>query len=430
MFSWPDVPEMHALVRLSADGRILFLTRIVRMASYGLISVVLALYLKEVGLTVEQIGLLFTLTLLGSAGMSFTISIMADRAGRRRMLVLSALLMVLASAAFASTHSFLVLALAAIFGTISPSGSEVGPCQAVEQAALPQTTEEQHRTQTYAWYNLVGYLAAATGSLASGLLAQALQNGGVAAGDSYRAAIVLYGGLGIALAALFTRLSPAIEAPPPRIAVAPVHARKPRMMGLHRSRNVILKWSAVSMLDSLGGGMVMQSFIAYWFSLRFGTSPALLGEIFFGVNLLAGFSALVAARIARQIGLLNTMVFTHLPSNILLMLVPLMPSLPLAIAALLARFSLSQMDMPTRQSYLAGVVDPDERSAAAGTAYTARALASSVAPSFTGLMLAASFFSLPFIGAGAVRVVYDLLLLRLFGAIKPPEELAGSSAKR
>ncbi len=430
MQSWLDLPETQALQSLSRDGRLLFATRIVRMFGYGLISVVLALYLVEVGATIEQIGMLFTATLLGSAAISLWISTSADRLGRRRMLMAGAALMVVAGTAFASTHNLLVLTIAAIFGTISPNGNEVGPCQPIEHAALPQSTADQHRTQVFAWYNLAGYLATAAGALVSGVVAQTLQSMAVSAQDSYRVLIVAYALVGVALALLFTRLSPAVEATPRRAARASGRRAVPApRMGLHRSRGLVLRLSALSMLDSFGGGLVMQSLMAYWFTVRFGVEPGLLGGIFFGANVFAGWSSLAAARIANRIGLLNTMVFTHLPSNILLMLVPLMPSLPLAIMVLLARFSLSQMDMPTRQSYLVAVVDPDERSAASGITITARTLASAFAPTVTGIMLTASLLSLPFLASGGVKIVYDLSMLYSFRSIVPPEEARAAPAK-
>jgi predicted MFS family arabinose efflux permease len=235
--------------------------------------------------------------------------------------------------------------------------------------------------------------------------------------------VVGYALLGVILGALFSRLSPAVEvktkpstSSPPGLLASPLH------FGLHRSRAIVLKLAALFMLDAFAGGLVVQSLIAYWLHLRFGVEPAGLGGIFFGANILAGLSALAAARVARRIGLVNTMVWTHIPSNILLMLVPLMPSLPLAVAVLLARFSISQMDVPTRQSYIMAVVDPNERSAAAGATTIARTAAVAAAPALTGALLGASLFSLPFFLAGSLKILYDLLLYRSFKAIKPPEE--------
>jgi predicted MFS family arabinose efflux permease len=228
---------------------------------------------------------------------------------------------------------------------------------------------------------------------------------------------VLYAALGLLLAALFTRLSPAVEAPAPdRDEPAPWH-------GLGRSRGVVARLSALFTLDAFAGGFVVQSFVAWWFHARFGASPALLGAIFFGANVLAGFSALSAVALARRFGLVNTMVFTHLPSNVLLLAVPLMPTLPLAIAVLLVRFSISQMDVPTRQSYTLAVVEPGERAAAAGVTGIARTVGAALAPLAAGpLFGTAALASVPFFLAGGLKIAYDLLLWRSFRAVRPPEE--------
>ncbi len=434
-----QLPEIQALTTLTADGRLLFSTRIVRLFAYGFLSVVLALYLAEIGLSDQQIGWLLTWTLVGDAVISLWIASVADRIGRRRMLILGAGLMVLAGLVFALTGHILLLTLAAIIGTISPSGLEVGPFLSIEQAILPQTTSNEYRTQTFAWYNLTGSFSTALGALAGGALAQTLQQLGSTPLASYQVIVIGYGLLGLVLGILFSRLSTAAEAEAggqplreashrsrgaeERFSSSPPRSPAPPLrFGLHRSRHVVLRLSALFALDAFAGGLVVQSLIAYWFHLRFGVEPGLLGAIFFGANLLAGLSALAAARIAARFGLINTMVWTHIPSNILLMLVPLMPNLPLAIITLLVRFSISQMDVPTRQSYTMAVVDPDERSAAAGATTIVRTAASAVAPVLTGTLLGASLFNLPFFLAGGLKIIYDLLLYHNFRTIKPPEE--------
>ena len=402
---------------LTADGRLLFTTRLVRLFAYGFLSVVLALYLAQVGLTTTQIGLLFTLTLIGDAGVSLWITTSADRIGRRRMLLLGAGLMLLAGVVFALTGNVVLLAAAAIVGVISPSGNEIGPFLSIEQAALSQTVPDKERTRVFAWYNLVGSFATASGALCGGALAQALQAAGRTPLASYRAIVIGYALMGLALAALFARLSGAVE-----VSSAPPLPRA--SLGLHRSRSIVLKLSALFAMDAFAGGFVVQSFVAYWFHVRFGVPPAVLGSIFFGANILAGVSALLAARVAARIGLVQTMVFTHIPSNVLLMLVPLMPSLPLAVAVLLTRFSISQMDVPTRQSYTMAVVEPDERSAASGVTTIARSIGSAISPSLAGILISASLLSLPFLLAGGIKIVYDLTLYLNFRAMKPPEERA------
>ena len=413
-----ELPETQSLRLLSVDGRLLFATRVVRTFSYGLLSVVLVLYLAAIGLQEKQIGLLLTGTLVGDAAVSLAITSHADRLGRRRMLILGGLLLAVTGLAFALSGNLLLLTIAAIFGTLSPGGGEVGPSQPIELAALPQTISDRYRTHTFAWYNLVGSLASAVGALTAGLLAQTLQSTGTTPVASYHDVLAVYGTMGVVLALLFSRLSAAVE-----VATTPAPAlTKNRRLGLHRSQSIIFKLAGLFMVDSFAGGLVVQSFVAYWFLLRFGVAPVGLGAIFFGTNLLAGLSALAAARVAAKFGLVNTMVFTHLPSNVFLILVPLMPSLPLAIAMLLARNSISQMDVPTRQSYVVAVVDPDERSAAAGITSIARTLASAAGPVVTGALFSATLLSTPFFLAGGLKIVYDLTLWRSFRTVRPPEE--------
>jgi len=397
------------ITKLPADGYLLFGTRVIRMFAYGFLSVVLVLYLAQLGLSESLIGLLLSLTLIGDAAISLWMTTTADRIGRRRILIAGASLMLFAGVLFAVTDKLALLVIAAIIGVISPSGYEVGPFLPVEQAALSQIVPDRTRTEVFAWYNLVGSFATAAGALCGGVLTEVLQQSGSIPLNSYRTVLILYGVMGVILAALFTQLSPRVEA---------VRSDGPQTLtrfGLHRSRSIVLKLSTLFGLDAFAGGLVVQSLVAYWFHVRFGVEPAVLGGIFFGANILAGISALAAAWVAARIGLVNTMVFTHLPSNVLLMLVPLMPNLPLAIAVLFARFSISQMDVPARQSYTMAVVAPDERSAAAGITGIARSIGAAISPTIAG-----AFFSnplllgAPFLLAGALKVIYDVLLYRGF----------------
>ncbi len=388
------------------------------MFAYGLVSVVLVLHLGALGIGEARVGLLITLTLLGDTAISLLVTTRADRTGRRRMLALGALLVALAGVAFASSGSFVLLAAAATLGVLSPSGNEVGPFLPIEQAALTQELPPDRRTAALAWYQLTGALATATGALAGGGLSEVLQRAGWAPVASYRAVFWLYAAAGLALAVLSLRLSAGVEAAAParRAAGAP-------LLGLHRSRGVVLRLAGLFSVDAFAGGFVVQSFVAWWFHERFGVGPAALGALFFGANLLAGVSALSAAAVARRFGLVNTMVFTHLPSNVLLVLVPLMPTLPLAMAVLLLRFAISQMDVPTRQSYTLAVVEADERSAAAGITGIARTVGAAVAPLAAGpLYASAALASLPFLVAGGLKAAYDLVLWRSFRALRPPEE--------
>lgn len=239
---------------------------------------------------------------------------------------------------------------------------------------------------------------------------------------SYRIVVILYAALGIVLAFLFTRLSSAVEVNSPGEA-SPFPETLRSVLGISRSRHVVAKLASLFALDSFAGGFVVQSFAAYWFYLRFGVDPGTLGVIFFWANIFAGISALLASRLASRFGLINTMVITHLPSNILLILVPLMPNLSLAVLVLLVRFSISQMDVPTRQSYTMAVVSAEERSAAAGITGVARTIGAAISPLFVGLMFARpSLINAPFFIAGTLKIIYDLLLYKEFVGLRPPEE--------
>ena len=403
---------------LSRDGYLLFGTRLVRMFAYGFLSVVLVLYLVKLGLNEGLIGLVLSLSLIGDAVISLWMTTNADRFGRRRILIVGAGLMLFAAVLFALTDNVVLLLLAAVIGVISPSGYEVGPFLAVEQAALSQIIPDERRTSVFAWYNLVGSFATATGALGGGIFSQTLQQVGISPINSYRAVVIGYGAIGLLLVALFTRLSPLVET----ASSDPPAARY--RLGLHRSRGVVLKLSALFGLDAFAGGFVVQSLVAYWFHVRFGVEPATLGGIFFGANILAGISALAAARVAARIGLVNTMVFTHLPSNFLLMLVPLMPNLLLATLVLFVRFSISQMDVPPRQAYTMDVVAPDERSAAAGVTGIARSIGAAISPGIAGAFLTSpTLFGAPFFVAGGLKVVYDLLLYRCFARGEAPKRI-------
>ncbi len=404
------------------DLSLLFATRALRMFAYGVASVVLVLHLAAAGEGEARIGLLLTLTLLGDVAVSLAVTTRADRIGRRRMLALGGALVAATGAAFATTTAFPLLALAATVGVLSPSGNEVGPFLPIEQAAIAQALPPERRTATFAWYQLTGALATAAGALAGGAGAEALQRAGVAPLRSYQLLFAGYAAVGVALALLPLGLSAAVEA-------APIVTPRLGALGLHASRRVVFRLSALFSLDAFAGGFVVQSFVAWWFHRRFGAGPAVLGGIFFGANVLAGISALSAAAIARRFGLVATMVFTHLPSNLLLAAVPLAPTLPVAVAILLARFSISQMDVPTRQSYTMAVVRSDERAAAAGLTGIARTVGAAVAPLAAGPLYASAALSgVPFLVAGGLKVLYDLLLWRGFRHLPAEHERRERSA--
>jgi MFS family permease len=410
-----------SLRTLPRDGVLLFASRFTRLFAYGALSVILVFYLVSLGLSEAQVGLLLTLTLAGDMAISLLLTTQADRIGRRRMLIVGAILMAGAGLAFASTKNLVFLIIAGTIGVISPSGHEVGPFLSIEQAALSHVVSARSRTEVFAWYTLAGSLATALGALCGGTAAGIVQKIWLSTSNSYRVVVLLYAALGLALALLFTRLSFSTEVEPSAAGGRGVSTRD--FFGVGRSRSIVLKLSSLFALDSFGGGFVVQSFAAYWFYLRFGVAPAKLGLIFFWANVLAGISAPLASRLATRIGLVRTMVVTHLPSNVLLILVPLMPNLTLAVLVLLVRFSISQMDVPTRQSYTMAVVRPEERSAAGGIAGVARTAGAAISPIFAGFLFSRpALIDVPFFVAGTLKIAYDLVLYREFAAIRPPEE--------
>jgi MFS family permease len=407
-----------SLAWLSPDGHRLLATRVLRGFGYGYLGVVLAIYLEQIGLSTFQVGLVLGAAVAGSAAMNILWSLLADRYGRRRTVATMALLMALGGALFAIGGNVWLLITAAFTGTISASSAEVGPFLTVEQAILPQTTDDIRRTRLFSIYDTLGTLASAFGSLFAGSVAvfAAL---GLKGADAYRPLFVLYALIGLANLALFARLTPAVET----VRIEGVR----RFIGVHRSARIVAMLSALFALDALAGGLIIQSLVAYWFHLRWGLSPQALGVLFFCAGLLSGTSLLVAGWLAGRIGLLNTMVFTHLPSNLLLILVPLAPAAWLAVAVYLLRVSLSQMDVPTRRSYTMAVVDPDERTATAGITNASRAVSSAISPVLTGLAFSLAALGLPFIVAGVMKVAYDLLLYVRFRDLRPPEEISRRS---
>lgn len=396
------------------DARLILSARAIRTFAYGYLSVLLGVYLEQVGFAPWQVGAILTTTLGGSAVLTLVLSAAADRYGRRPMLLLSALLMAASGAAFAATTRYPLLILASLTGTVGATSGEVGPFLSLEQAMLPQTVPAARRNAIFGWYNTVGALAGAVGALFAGapvVLQRWLLWGPE---TSLRAMFVLYAAIGLAVLVIFTRLSDRVE----------MGAGGGTVLrgGLHRSRGDVLKLSALFGLDSLAGGFVVQSLIAFWFHLRWNAGPELLGPIFLGVGLLQAGSFLAAARIADRIGLINTMVFSHLPSNILLMLIPAAPTLPLAVTLLLARHALSQMDVPARQSYIMAVVDPEERNQAAALTNVVRNAAQAVTPILSGYAMQVVSLGLPFVVGGALKSVYDVLLYVQFRSVRPPEE--------
>jgi MFS family permease len=400
---------------LSRDGRLILAARTIRTFAYGYLSVILGVYLETLGFAPWQIGAVLTATLAGSAVLTVIFSAVADTYGRRRMLILSAAFMAAAGGAFAVTRSYPLLVLASLTGTVGATSGEVGPFLSLEQAILPQTTDLAHRTTLFAVYNSSGALAAAAGSLFAATPAVVERWTGVGPTVALRGMFALYAALAICVLLVLTQLGPRVELSPGPAATHP---------GLQASRGIVLRLAALFGLDSLAGGFVVQSLMAYWLHLRWGVGPAVLGPVFLGIGLLQAASFLAAAKLAARFGLINTMVFTHLPSNLLLMLVPAAPSLPWAIGLLLARHALSQMDVPTRQSYIMAVVAPAERTAAAAATNVVRNVAQAITPVLSGVAMQTVSLGLPFLLGGGLKIVYDLALFTMFRTIRPPEERA------
>jgi MFS family permease len=395
---------------LPRDGWLLLTGVALRSAAYGWLSVILGLYLATLGLEPAAIGVVFTAALAGGALLTLGITAVTDRLGRRRVLAGGALLMVVAALAFAAGAPGWLLALVAVGGTLTPSGKDIGPLLPIEQAVLPQITPDVRRTAIFALYNLISSVAGAVGAL----LVSVPPAAGLDELTGYRVLLLACAAVGLILLALYNGLSPAVEAP------RPVGAR--RGQPFTAARGEVMRLAGLFALDAFAGGFVVQAIVAWWLHLRYALGPGTLGAIFFGTNLLAALSFLLAPPLAQRFGLLNTMVFTHLPSNVLLMLVPLMPTAEGAIAALWARHLLSQLDVPTRQSYSMAIVPAAERTAAAGVLAVARNAGTAVAPPLATLALSAPGWGLPFLIAGSLKIVYDLAILYLFRQVRPPEE--------
>jgi MFS family permease len=402
--------------------RLILLMRGLRSLAYGLLAVILGVVLAGEGFSPAAIGVLITVSLVGDMVGTYLIGLFADAWGRRRTLALLSLLMAATGVVFGLVRSYPVLLVAAFFGTLGTSASETAPFLPIDQAMLAQITIPERRTALFARYNLVAQLSAALGALAAGLPAL-LMHVGLPLASGIRLLFGVYAVLGLVVAGLSLRLSAPVEAP----ARPPVEAKRLRQRlapPLHRSRSIVWKLTALFSVDALAGGLVVQSLVALFFHLRFGVSLPTLSILFFGANLLSALSFLAAVPLARRFGLLNTMVFTHLPSNVLLALVTFAPTFPIAATLLLLRQMLSQMDIPTRQAYTMALVAPEERTAAASVTSLARSLGSATSPVFSGLLLQGPLLiiGLPFILAGTLKVAYDLTLWSVFRRVHLPEE--------
>jgi len=397
----------------SPDAPRLLRTRGLRALVDGLVAVVLPAYLLARGFDATEVGAIVTATLLGSAAVSLTIGLRGGRFDRIHLLQVMAGLMILTGLAFGMVATFGVLLVVAAVGTLNPSSGDVSAFLPIEQALLPDTVPTARRTHAFARYSLVAALAGAFGALAAGIPGWVAKHTVLSELEALQGVFFFYALVGVALLVSYRRLAPR----PP--VVVPGLGRS----GLGRSRAIVIRLSALFSLDAFGGGFAVQSILVLWLSLRFGLSTAQSGAVFFWSGLLTASSALLAPRIAGRIGLIRTMVFTHIPASVLLISAAPMPTAGLAVACLLARALLSQMDVPARTSYVMAVVDPEERTAAATITNVPRSLASALPPLAAGWMLQQTDFGWPLIIAGLLKITYDLALLALFHDVRPPEEL-------
>ncbi len=403
---------------LNKDGKLLFASRAVRTFGYGFLSVTLAIYLDLIGFDKVSIGIILMSTLVNGVLFTLLSIFFADRWGRRKMLIIFGLLMSLSGLIFFLTNNYIALIFAALIGTINVTGTEVGPFLSIEQAIIPQTCSDKKRNSAFAFYNMLGTFAMSAGVLIGGLPEYLQTAFALTKPESVKPLFLLYSILGISTIAIYFLMSRGIE-------VSSAEAYKNR--AIYRilspeSRKIVAKLSMLFGVDSFAGGFVIQSILSYWFFIKFGINFSEISYIFAAAGALTALSYLAASRIANRIGLVNTMVFTHIPSNVLLMLVPVAPTLPLAVGLLLARMSLSQMDVPTRQSYIVAIVRPEERVAASGLTSISRNTAQAISPSITGYILQFLSLSAPFFVAGGLKIAYDIALYLNFRKLKAPEE--------
>ncbi len=404
---------------LSKDGKLLLAARTLRTFAYGFLSVILAIYLKLVGFEDFYIGLILTTTLVNSVIFTLIASFYADRVGRRKILIIYAALMSLSGLIFFLTTNYIALIISALIGTINVTGTETGAFLSIEQAILPQMVNDINKRNTvYALYNMVGTFAMSAGVLLSGLPQILAQQYGLNQIESIRPLFLLYSIIGLAVLCIYYLISNKVE-----VLTNSMRHKPLRETLSPKSKQIVGKLSSLFALDSFAGGFVIQSIVSLWFFTKFGVDLTTLSYIFSIAGILTAFSYLAAVKIADRIGLINTMVFTHIPSNILIILVAFAPTFPLAVALYLARMALSQMDVPTRQSYLVSVVKENERTAAAGITNISRNITQSISPSIAGYILQSlSILSAPFVLGGALKIVYDIMLYFNFKSIKPPEE--------
>jgi len=384
------------------EARFLLVARALRALADGYVAVLLPAYLLALGMGTWQVGVLSTATLLGSAFATLAVGAWGHRFHHRHLLLGAALLMAATGLFFAGLDGFWPLLLVAFVGTLNPSSGDVSMFLPLEHARLAEAAEGDARTALFARYSLTGALFAALGALAAGM-PDWLAGLGVDRLAALRGMFVLYAGIGATVWLLYRRLPEPAQ-----------HARPAPPQPLGPSRGIVLRLAALFSLDAFAGGLVVNALLSLWLFQRFGLSLAAAGAFFFWAGLLTAASQLAAPWVAKRIGLLNTMVFTHIPSSIFLILAAFAPSLPLALGLLLARALLSQMDVPTRSAFVMAMVTPPERAAAASFTAVPRSLAAALSPSLGGALFAAGWLAAPLAACGVLKIVYDLALLAAF----------------
>lgn len=396
---------------MTGPASTLLLTRGLRAFGDGFVALLLPVYLTALGFSPLQVGMLTTATLLGSAALTLAVGAIAHRVSTRRLLIAVSALMCLTGLAFAGLGGFWPLVIVGCVGTLNPSGGDVSPFLPLEQSMLAHSAPDAERTSLFARYGLTGSLMVAGGALAVGLAEQLGGHFGWTHLDIARGMFGLYAVLGLVVMVLYRGL-PAVESEAEK-------ARQP----LGPSRNRVFLLAGLFSIDSFGGGFLVQSLLALYLFQHYGLSLTAAAALFFWMGVLTAFSQLASGRLAKKIGLVNTMVFTHIPANLCLMLVAFAPNLTVAVGLLLVRSTLSAMDVPARSSYVMAIVTPPERAAAASLTNVPRSLASALSPSIAGLLLTLSPFAWPLLIGGGLKIGYDLLLLLMFRTVKPPEEM-------
>ncbi len=392
---------------LDNKGRTLLLTKTLRVFAFGFLSIILPLYLLRLGYGALFIGVVLSGSLFGAVMYNVLVSAFSDRFGRGRSLILLSMMMAVSGGLLIADLSAASLIIAAIIGAMSVTGTETGPFLAIEQSALSNSVNLKNRTSAFGVYNFLGYSAAAFGALFSGLPSF------VGSLTGYQMLLYIYVGIALSLAALYYSLGKALE------------LKKSTRIKVKLSRagkRTIIKLSLLFSVDAFGGGFVLQSLLSLWFASRYGMGVGTLSLIFLGTNIITALSLLLAPKIARRIGLLNTMVFTHIPSNLFLISIPFAPTALYAVVLLFLRQSLSQMDVPTRQSYTMSIVKPGERTALAGLTNIPRNITQGISPAISSYFIGIFEYSAPFIASGVLKIAYDIMIFFSFRKVKPPQE--------